>query len=102
MAAGVGVVGAVAFAGGNGMALIPLFRSILLGKYGNIVSFILKLYLGVKDKEEFSQGREQHDKYFRRSIENLRCMIVASEFRDMRTMGVIVAMQYVGCPNGRL
>lgn len=39
---------------------------------------------------------------FRRSIENLCCMIVASGFRDMRTMGGVVAVQYVGCPNDRL
>ena len=50
MAAGVGVVDAVAIAG---LVWIRLLRSILLGKYGSIVLFVLKLYLGVKDEGGF-------------------------------------------------
>ena len=36
-----------------GLQWTRLFRSILLGKYGSIVLFVLELYLGVKDEGGF-------------------------------------------------
>ena len=36
-----------------GLVWIRLLRSILLGKYGSIVLFVLELYLGVKDEGGF-------------------------------------------------